>query len=114
MQPCRVSGEGFGNIRKYAKKLKIIIQKPATHKKVELSKDQLIEEIMHNSPVAAEVMGGRLELGKKNLKPLQNIAGQMKIKTSKDITQKVKDELIGKAKGHLQVLSERGCMTRNN
>ena len=70
--------------------MKIIIQKPATHKKVELSKDQLIEEIMHNSPVAAEVMGGRLELGKKNLKPLQNIAGQMKIKHQKILLKKLR------------------------
>ena len=49
-----------------------------------------------------------MELGKKHLKPLQNIAVQMKIETSKVITHSVKAGWMGKGKGYLQVLWERG------
>ena len=87
-------------LRKCAKKFKMAIQKTVTHKKVELSKNRLIEGIMRFSPVAVPgLLGGCLELVRKNLKPLQNIVVQMKIETSNAITHRVKAGWMWKGKG---------------
>ena len=59
------------------------------------------------APEAAGMLGGRPDLKKKNLKPLQKVVTKLKQKTTKVVTHQVKPEWRGKGEGLIQVLWER-------